>query len=218
MFPPQRVSSQVQNTTSHSIQLSLLRLDSVSPYVQTAQVRSREQSGSITRSNCIKHCPSTSSAPTTTTWAPNRAFGLPPGIPQGYCDQPCTSQSSASAHQCSAGWCASHTPPAPYSRVGISTVDVAPAKVHVLCHPTRRANMKSLKPCQSGRAQDPRLASVQEDRLYDRLVKLSADSWGCILLAQHLSNPSPRPTCLAKLASHGLYIFIILQEQAFEVP
>jgi hypothetical protein len=71
---------------------------------------SEEQSASIARSNCIKHCPSTSSAPTTTAWAPNRAFGLPLCTQQRYCNQLRTMQLSAAAHQCNAVWCASHTP------------------------------------------------------------------------------------------------------------
>jgi len=79
--------------------------------------------------------------------------------------------------------------------------------------------MEFLKPCQSSRArQDPCFASVQEDGLYNCLVKLGADSWGCILLAQHLFNPCPRLACLAKLASHGLDVIVILQEQAAKIP
>ena len=89
-----------------------------------------EQNGSIARSNCVKPCPSTSSAPTTTAWAPNCAFGLPPGIPQRCCSQSHTSQLFAFAHQCSAGLCTSHTLPAPYPRVDISTENAAPNEVH----------------------------------------------------------------------------------------
>ena len=77
--------------------------------------------------------------------------------------------------------------------------------------------MKSLEPCQSGRAQDPRLASIQEDGLHDRLVELGAYSWGCILSPQHLSDPCPRPACLVKLALHGLDVIVILREQAAKV-
>ena len=84
----------------------------------------------MVRPNCFKCRPSTSSAPTTTAEAPNRAFGLPPGIPHGCCVRPHTSRSSPFAHRCSAEWCASHTPPAPYPRVGRPTADSAPAKAH----------------------------------------------------------------------------------------
>jgi hypothetical protein len=49
------------------------------------------------------------------------------------------------------------------------------------------------------------------------LVQLDAYSWGPILPPQHLSDPCPRTTCLAKLASHGLDVIVILREQAAEV-
>jgi hypothetical protein len=89
----------------------------------------------------------------------------------------------------------------------------------LLHHPIHRANMKSLEPpCQSGRAQDPRFASKQEAGLHDRLVELGAYLWGCILSPQHLSDPCPRPACLAKLALHGLDVIVILRKQAAEVP
>jgi hypothetical protein len=146
---------------------------------------SEEQNGLITRSNCMKHCPGTSSAPTTTAWAPNHAFGLPPGILQRCCGQPRTLQSFASSNQCSALWCASHTPPAPYPRVDISTDDAAPNEVP--CHPIH-TKMESLEPGQCGHAQDPRLTSIKEDGLHDCLVKFDANSWGCLLLLQHLSD------------------------------
>ncbi len=89
-----------------------------------------EKKGSIARPKCFKRRPSTSSAPTTTAEAPNCAFGLPPGIPQGCCVQPHTSQSSPFAHRCSARLCAYHTPPAPPLRVGKPTADSAPAEAH----------------------------------------------------------------------------------------
>ncbi len=57
-----------------------------------------EQSGSITRSNCIKRPPSTSSAPTPTAWAPNHAFGLPLYIHQRCCDPLCTVRLSVAVH------------------------------------------------------------------------------------------------------------------------
>jgi hypothetical protein len=77
--------------------------------------------------------------------------------------------------------------------------------------------MESLEPGQDGRAQNPRLASVQEDGLHDCLVELGAYSWGHILPSQHLPNPCPRPACLAELAPHGLDVVVILREQAAEV-
>ena len=52
----------------------------------------------------------------------------------------------------------------------------------------------------------------------NRLVQLGAYLWGCILPLQHLSDPCPCPACLAKLASHGLDVIVILQEQAAQVP
>jgi hypothetical protein len=87
-----------------------------------------------------------------------------------------------------------------------------PLRHMLLRHPIRHANMEPLKPYQSGWAQDPRFASVQEDGLHYCLVKLGADSWGCILFAQHLSNPCPRPAFFAELALHSLDVIIILQE------
>jgi hypothetical protein len=82
------------------------------------------------RPNCFKRRPSTSSAPTTTAEAPNCAFGLPPGIPQRCCVRPHTSRSSPFAHRCNARLYASHTPPAPYPRVGRPTAGLAPAEAH----------------------------------------------------------------------------------------
>jgi len=39
-----------------------------------------------------------------------------------------------------------------------------PLPRHMLrCHPVRRADVEPLEPSQSGRAQNPRLASIQED-------------------------------------------------------
>ncbi len=90
---------------------------------------SEEQSGSIARSSCIKHRPSTSLAPTTTAWAPNRAFGLPLCTQQRCCNQLHTVQLSAAAHQCNAGWCASHTHQAPCRRVDKSTGTSQDAKL-----------------------------------------------------------------------------------------
>ena len=79
--------------------------------------------------------------------------------------------------------------------------------------------MEPLEPGQDGRAQNPRLASVQEDGLHDRLVELGAYSWGRILPSQHLPDPCPRPARLAELAPHGLdVVVVILREQAAEVP
>ena len=77
---------------------------------------SEEQNGSIVGSKCIKSCPSTSSAPTTTTaGAPNCAFGMSPGIPQRCCGRPRTLR-------------ASHTPPVLYMRVSRPT-NAAPLEV-----------------------------------------------------------------------------------------
>ncbi len=100
---------------------------------------SEEQSGSIARSNCIKHHPSTSSAPTTTAWAPNRAFGQPLYIQQRCCNPLHTVQLSALAHWCNVGLCASRTPWAPCRMMGKSTGNVAPAKA--------RAPSPSNTPC-----------------------------------------------------------------------
>jgi hypothetical protein len=69
-----------------------------------------EHSSSIARSNCIKRCLSTSSAPTTTAWAPNRAFGLPLYIQQRCCNPLRTVQSSVVVRPCNAGLCVSCTP------------------------------------------------------------------------------------------------------------
>jgi hypothetical protein len=88
-----------------------------------------EQSGSIARSNCIKRCPSTSSAPTTTAWAPNRAFGLPLYIQQRCCNPLHTMQSSAAVHQCTAGWRVSCTPRIPCWMMDRFTGSVAPDEV-----------------------------------------------------------------------------------------
>jgi hypothetical protein len=93
-----------------------------------------------------------------------------------------------------------------------------PPRYMLLCHPIRCTKVESLEPGQSGCAQDPCLAALQEDGLHDCLVELGANSWWCILLAQHLSDPCPRPMCLAKLASHGLDVIVILREQAAEIP
>jgi hypothetical protein len=68
---------------------------------------SEEQCGSIARPNFIKHHPSTSFAPTTTAWAPNRTFGLSLCTQQRCCSQLRTMQLSVAAHLCNAGWCAS---------------------------------------------------------------------------------------------------------------
>jgi hypothetical protein len=92
---------------------------------------SEEQSGSIARPNCIKPHPSTSSAPTSTAWAPNCTFGLPLCTQQRFCNQLHTVGLSASAPQCNAGLCVSHTPREPCRRVEKSTGDMAPDKVRV---------------------------------------------------------------------------------------
>jgi hypothetical protein len=54
--------------------------------------------------------------------------------------------------------------------------------------------------------------------LHGCLVELGTNSWRRILLAQHLSDPCPRPACLAKLVPHGLDVIVILRELAAEVP
>ena len=72
--------------------------------------------------------------------------------------------------------------------------------------------MEPLEPGHYGRAQNPRLAAVQEDGLHDRLVELGANSWGRILPSQHLPNPCPRPARLAELALHGLDVIVVLRE------
>jgi hypothetical protein len=89
-----------------------------------------EQSGSIARSNCIKCHPSTSSAPTTTAWAPSRAFGLPLYIQQRCCGPLHTVQSSVIIHQCNAGLCASPTPRVLGWMTGKPTGGGTPIKVH----------------------------------------------------------------------------------------
>jgi hypothetical protein len=88
-----------------------------------------KQSGSITRSNCIQHHPSTSSAPTTTAWAPNCAFDLPLYIQQRCCDPLCTVRLSVIVHQCNAGLCASRTPQVLGWMRGKPTHGGAPVKV-----------------------------------------------------------------------------------------
>ena len=96
---------------------------------------------------------------------------------------------------------------------------VRPPPRHMLLrHPICRAEMESLEPGQDGRAQNSRLASVQEDGLHDRLVELGAYSWGRILPSQHLPDPCPRPARLAELDPHGLDVAVILREQAAKVP
>ena len=52
----------------------------------------------------------------------------------------------------------------------------------LLHHHVCRAKMESLEPGQRGHAEDPRLAAG----MHDCLVELGANSWGYILLAQHL--------------------------------
>ena len=47
-----------------------------------------------------------------------------------------------------------------------------PAWCVFLCHPIRHVDVESLKSGHDSRAQDPHLASVQEDRLHDGLVKI----------------------------------------------
>ncbi len=127
---------------------------------------SEEQNGSIATFNCIKRCPSTSSVPTTTTWAPNRAFGLSPGIPQRCCGQPRSSLSSIV--------CQSHIDvvldgvhPTLFQHLiqgWVYPLMLRPPIRNVLpCHPIWRMNMETLELGQSGCAQDLRLASVQED-------------------------------------------------------
>jgi hypothetical protein len=56
-----------------------------------------------------------------------------------------------------------------------------PPRYMLLRHPIRCAKVESLKPGQSGWAQDPCLAAVQEDGLHESLVELGANSWWCIL-------------------------------------
>ncbi len=108
VLPPQRVNP--QEYTYHIM---------LNPVASTAPRQcvplcpngsSEEQCGPIMRSSCIKHCPSTSSAPTTTAWAPNNAFGLPLYIQQRCCNPLCTVQSSVAVHKYNAGLCASCTP------------------------------------------------------------------------------------------------------------
>jgi hypothetical protein len=89
---------------------------------------SEEQSGSIVRSNCIKRCPTTSSAPNTTTWAPNRTFGLPLYIQQRRCDPLCTVRSSVTVHRYNVGLCASHIPRVPCQMTCKPTGGGAPDK------------------------------------------------------------------------------------------
>ena len=93
-----------------------------------------------------------------------------------------------------------------------------PSRYVLPCHPICRTEVKSLKPCQSGHAQNPDLTAVYEDGLYDCIVQLVAYFWGCILPLQHLSDPCPCPACLAKLALHDLDVNVILREQAAKVP
>ena len=70
--------------------------------------------------------------------------------------------------------------------------------------------MEPLEPGHGGRAQNPRLASLQKDGLHDRLIELGAYLWGCILPLQHLPNPCPRPARLAVLAPHSLDVIIVV--------
>ena len=79
-----------------------------------------------------------------------------------------------------------------------------------LCHPIFHADVKSLESGHNSQAQDPCLASVQEDELHDGLVELGTHPWRQILPSQHLSNPCPRPVCLGELDLHGLDVLVIL--------
>ena len=77
--------------------------------------------------------------------------------------------------------------------------------------------MESFKPGENRLAQNPGLVATQEDRFHNSLVEFCTNSWRRILLAQHLANSCTHPTSLANLASHGLDVIIIMQEQAAEV-
>jgi hypothetical protein len=79
-----------------------------------------------------------------------------------------------------------------------------PAGYVFLHHPIHHTDVESLKSGHYGRAQDPCLDSVQEDRLHDGIEKLGTHPWGCTLLSQHLFDPCPCPVCLAKLTPHDL--------------
>jgi len=72
-----------------------------------------------------------------------------------------------------------------------STSSLTEGQTHI-----HHADMEPLKPGHGGRAQNPRLASVQKDGLHDCLIELGAYSWGCILPSQHLPNLCPRPCAL----------------------
>jgi hypothetical protein len=87
----------------------------------------------------------------------------------------------------------------------------------LLCHPIRHADVEAFEPSHDSLAQDPRLASVQEGRLHNRLIELCTSPWRCIFPMQHLSHPCPRPLCLSKLTPHGLDVIVVLQEQAAKV-
>ena len=92
-----------------------------------------------------------------------------------------------------------------------------PSRYLLLCHPICRADMETFKPSHDSLAQDPRLASVQEDRLHNCLIELCTSPWRCVLPTLHLSHPCPHPSCLLKLIPHGLDIVVVLQEQVAEV-
>jgi hypothetical protein len=85
------------------------------------------------------------------------------------------------------------------------------------CHPICRTNVEAFKPSNNSLAQDPRLASVQEDGLHNRLIEHCTSPWRCILPVQNLSNPCPCLLRLAKLTPHGLEVIVVLQEQAAKV-
>ncbi len=107
-LPPQRVDPQeyIYHITLNPVASTAPR--QCSPLCPDSS--GEEQSGSITRSNCIKRHPSTSSAPTTTAWARNHASSLPLYIQQKCCNRLCTMQSSVAVHQYNAGLCAYRTP------------------------------------------------------------------------------------------------------------
>ncbi len=89
-----------------------------------------------------------------------------------------------------------------------------PSRYVLLRHPILRTNVEAFKPSHDSLAQDPCLASVQEDGLHNHLIELCTSPWQCVLPTQHLSYPCPHPLRLAKQTLHSLDVIVLLQEQA----